>query len=133
MGELGIVACLHGTLQWIAMLAFQMLAVGTFRKFYLGRRLQRPAFRGQQTHLAVNDKFLALGIHNGKGDSNLILVLQVKYYYFGEKFIAFQGINCRKLQHIPLVLRQRRTEGVEQFSGCCFHPQLDFCLEREVK
>lgn len=39
MGELGIVGCLPGTLQWIAMLFSQMLAVGTFRKFYLGRGL----------------------------------------------------------------------------------------------
>lgn len=43
-----------------------------------------PPFRGQQTYLAANDKFLALGIHNGKGDSSLILVLQVKYYNFGK-------------------------------------------------
>lgn len=43
-----------------------------------------PPFRGQQTYLAANDKFLALGIHNGKGDSSLILVLQVKYTIFGK-------------------------------------------------
>lgn len=73
-----------------------------------------PPFRGQQTHLAANDKFLALGIHNGKGDSNLILVLQVKYYNFWEKFIAFQGINCRKLQHIPLKCYVNGLQNVQQ-------------------
>lgn len=73
-----------------------------------------PPFRGQQTYLAANDKFLALGIHNGKGDSSLILVLQVKYYNFWEKFIAFQGINCRKLQHIPLKCYVSGVQNVQQ-------------------
>lgn len=73
-----------------------------------------PPFRGQQTYLAANDKFLAPGIHNGKGDSNLILVLQVKYYNFGEKFTAFQAINCRKLQHIPLKCYVNGTQNAQQ-------------------
>lgn len=40
---------------------------------------------GYSKHIsAANDKLLALGLYNGKGDTNLILVFQVKYN-FGKK------------------------------------------------
>lgn len=34
------------SLQWIAMLATKLLAMGTFRKFYLGRGLYKDLYKG---------------------------------------------------------------------------------------
>lgn len=47
-----------------------------------------PTASGYTKHTSVaNDKLLALGLYNGKGDTNLILVLQVKYYNFWKKIL----------------------------------------------
>lgn len=44
-----------------------------------------PAFRPHLTHFCSQGQTPGIGLYNGKGDTNLILVLQLKYYNLGEK------------------------------------------------
>lgn len=61
------------------------MAKGNFRKTLLGRGPVNACFQATPNISAANDKLLALELNNGMGDTNLILVLQVKYYNFWEK------------------------------------------------
>lgn len=58
-----------------------MMAMGIFRKTHLGRGLIDRCLLSGHTKCtsATNDKLLVLGLYSGKGDTNLILVLQLKY------------------------------------------------------
>lgn len=68
-----------------------MLATGNddyrdFLREVFRKRVYKCLASGYSKHISAdNDKLLALGLHNGKFDTNSMLMLQVKYCNFWEK------------------------------------------------